>query len=159
MQESGLPMLSVTVMMLRLIVESVILLKDEDWKGRKRIITLTSTWHEVNINQPSQLFLILNVNFTRNSDVSLRGSPGLFWPLCASVGGACVCASAARKNFVLRSHWAWNTEEDRGNSEYKAEIWRGRKRAQCIRITLQSLSINPDCSIRQKNNESFQSLY
>lgn len=29
---SGLPMLSVTVMMLRLIVESVILLKDEDWK-------------------------------------------------------------------------------------------------------------------------------
>lgn len=28
-------MLSVTVMMLRLIVESVILLKDEDWKGRR----------------------------------------------------------------------------------------------------------------------------
>lgn len=37
MEVSGLPMLSVTVMMLRLIVESVILLKDEDWKGRKRI--------------------------------------------------------------------------------------------------------------------------
>lgn len=30
MKVSGLPMLSVTVMMLRLIVESVILLKDED---------------------------------------------------------------------------------------------------------------------------------
>lgn len=30
-------MLSVTVMMLRLIVESVILLKDEDWKCRERI--------------------------------------------------------------------------------------------------------------------------
>lgn len=32
MEASGLPMLSVTVMMLRLMVESVILLKDDDWK-------------------------------------------------------------------------------------------------------------------------------
>lgn len=31
-----LPMLSVTVMMLRLIVESVMLLKEEDWQGQGR---------------------------------------------------------------------------------------------------------------------------
>lgn len=33
-----LPMLSVTVMMLRLIVESVMLLKDDDWQGGERRI-------------------------------------------------------------------------------------------------------------------------
>lgn len=37
MEVSGLPMLSVTVMMLRLIVESVMLLKDEDWKDKKML--------------------------------------------------------------------------------------------------------------------------
>lgn len=31
-------MLSVTVMMLRLIVESVILLKEEDWQGEETVI-------------------------------------------------------------------------------------------------------------------------
>lgn len=36
MEASDLPMLSVTVMMLRLIVESVILLKDEDCKDEKK---------------------------------------------------------------------------------------------------------------------------
>lgn len=33
-ESSDLPMLSVTVMMLRLMVESVMLLKDEDWRER-----------------------------------------------------------------------------------------------------------------------------
>lgn len=33
--DSKLPMLRVTVMMFRLIVESVMLLKEEDWQGRK----------------------------------------------------------------------------------------------------------------------------
>lgn len=33
---TDVPMFSVTVMMLRLIVESVMLLKDEDWKSRGR---------------------------------------------------------------------------------------------------------------------------
>lgn len=38
----SLPMLSVTVMMLRLIVESVMLLKDEDWRGDGEITLSTA---------------------------------------------------------------------------------------------------------------------
>lgn len=92
MEVSGSPMLSVTVMMLRLMVESVMLLKDEDWKGRRR----TNSSEIVKIHQPSHLFVMLNVyiNFARiyACDVSLRRSPGLFWPLCVSAVAACVCA-------------------------------------------------------------------
>lgn len=46
--------------------------------------------------------------FRRGTAVSWRGSPGLFWPLCASVCGACVAASAVKKNSVQWSYWAWN---------------------------------------------------
>ena len=39
-------MLSVTVMMLRLIVESVMLLKDEDWKREREKLSVSDTYSQ-----------------------------------------------------------------------------------------------------------------
>lgn len=100
---SGLPMLSVTVMMLRLIVESVILLKDEDCKGRKEDKVSKRASETIKVSSSRALSSASHFSRERRR-VLKRRSPGLFWPLCASVGDACVGASAAKKNSVLWSY-------------------------------------------------------